>query len=204
MNSNNIDEHSKTIRKESIIYFAQKLKKKYKFLKNILYIHLIITLIDLFLILLFNKYLLSLVNCLVILIIMFSTIYSLFIFKQHNFEYVNYLIYWSTVRVMYIELISLILFYLDMIYILFYNVIKDVEKLLSFFDKNIFKIVFVLIFFICYLILNLTFPIVVIMNINEVKKNIKDLGTAKGESYESLPSDDNIINDNNINISNKL
>ena len=135
---------------------------------------------------------------------MFSTIYSLFIFKQHNFEYVNYLIYWSTVRVMYIELISLILFYLDMIYILLYNIIKDVEKLLSFFDKNIFKIVLVLIFFICYLILNLTFPIIVIMNINEVKKNIKDLGTAKGESYETLPSDDNIINDNNINISNKL
>jgi hypothetical protein len=105
---------------------------------------------------------------------------------------------------MYIELISLILFYLDMIYILFYNIIKDVEKLLSFFDKNIFKIVLILIFFIGYLILNITFPIITIMNINEVKKNIKDLGTAKGESYETLPSDDNIINDNNINISNKL
>ena len=204
MNSNNIDQHSKTIRKESIIYFAQKLKQKYKFLKNILYIHLIISIIYLFIIILFNKYLFTLVNCLVILIIIFSNIYSLFVFKQHNFEYVNYLIYWSTVRVMYIEMFSVILFYLDMVYILLINIIKDVENLLSIFDKNIFKIIFALIFFISYLILNLTFPIIIIMNIGEVKKNIKDLGTAKGESYESLPSDDDIINDNNINVSNKL
>ena len=51
------------------------------------------------------------------------------------------------------------------------------------------------VFILCYFILNLGFPIVIVSKLFQVKNSVKELGQAYGESYDSVPTVDPTLNE---------
>ena len=184
MNSNNKENE---IRKDSINYYNNKLQKTYINLKKMIVLSLIVILIDIITIFILPDIFACYFNIISVIVIIISSILCLYFFR-HNFMNVSFNIYIQAKRVLILESFILGLFYIDMFYILLFKVLLDFEKLLYLFEKKISEIFIIIILFIIYLVLNLSFPIFVIFKLTEIRKRIKDLGAAQGEHYDQIPN----------------
>jgi hypothetical protein len=179
--------NSKEIRKDSIIYYNNKLQSTYINLKKAIYTSFIAIFIDTITIFILPDIFACYFNIISVIVIIISSILCLYSFR-HNFMHVSFNIYIQAKRVLILESIILGFFYIDMFYVLLFKVLLDFEKLLYLFEKKISEIFIIIILFIIYLVLNLSFPIFVIFKLTEIRKRIKDLGAAQGEHYDQIPN----------------
>jgi hypothetical protein len=192
-NNKNIYSHDKEIMEDSIIYFTQKLKKNNIEYHKYLYFSIGLYFIDL-IISYFDKQILhTKYNLYSLIIILSIAIIQAYSFK-HNFESISKEKYIFTQRIIYIYCFALILFLLNIIYIFFKIIFNQVDinniyqkRILNFFGFSL------LIFF--YIIINFIIPIIVLIQLISLKRNIKNLSAAKGEVYETVKiKDSQIIN----------
>ena len=182
-NKNN-SSHDKEIMEDSIIYFTKKLKQNNNDYHIFLYISICLYSLDT-IVWYFDKQILhTQLNLYSLIIILLTSISQVFAFK-HNFENISKDIYICTQRIIYIYSVAVILFSLNLLYIVFYEITYnnsvDYDKVyqqrnLSFYGFSI------IVFF--YVIINFVFPIIVLVKLVSIKTNIKKLSAAKGEVYE--------------------
>ena len=128
-------------------------------------------------------------NIISLLTIFISSIHQAFSFR-HNFENISKSLYIYTKRVMYVFIFIIVVYVINILYILI-NRIIDIESNYYFIkDKKLENI-----FIICYCLVNIFIPVFHLFRLISVKKGIKDLSSAKGEIYESGKIEDvEIIN----------
>ncbi len=179
-----ISSHDKEIMEDSIIYFTKKLKQNNNDYHIFLYISICLFSLDI-IVWYFDKQILhTQLNLYSTIIILLTSICQVLAFK-HNFENISKDIYVCTQRIIFIYSIAVILFSLNLLYIIYYEITYnnsgDYDKVyqqrnLSFYGFSI------IVFF--YVIINFIFPIIVLFKLISIKTNIKKLSAAKGEVYE--------------------
>lgn len=191
--NNNIISHDKEIMEDSIIYFSLKLKKNNNEYHNFLYVSIFLYIFDI-IIWHFDKQILHTnLNLYSILLILGMSIFQVYFFK-HNFETISKEIYFLVQRVIYIYSFSLFLFYSDILYTIFQIIINKRDNNIIYQKKIINFFGFPLIIFF-YIIVNLLIPIFILYELIKIKRNIKNLSAAKGETYENVKiKDSQIIN----------
>jgi hypothetical protein len=182
-NKNN-SSHDKEIMEDSIIYFTKKLKQNNNDYHIFLYISICLYSLDI-IVWYFDKQILhTQLNLYSLIIVLLTSISQVFAFK-HNFENISKDIYICTQRIIYIYSIAVILFSLNLLYIIFYEITYnnsgDYDK--TYQQRNLSFYGFSIIVFF-YVIINFAFPIIVLVKLISIKKNIKKLSAAKGEVYE--------------------
>ena len=200
-NKNNINEiknkniysHDKEIMEDSIIYFSQKLKNcnidYQRYLHFSIFLHVINLIVWYFDMSIFH----TSFNIYSILMILIIVILQTFLFK-HNFETISKSIYVLIQRMIYLYLFTLILFLMNMLYIIVLKILHNSDEN-NFYHKKMIKYVgFSLIIFL-YSFLNVTIPIILFIKLVSVKRCIKNLSAAKGEVYDTISVKDvQIIN----------
>lgn len=172
---------------ESIIYSTKKLNSRFKLLKYLLYCSFAIIVFDFICVITIPLIFLDIINIIALIIIFFSYLYCLFVFR-HNFEIISYDIYQSTNRVIIILIICLVLFYIDMFYLLLFKILLNFENLEDIIIQT-FKYIFIsIILFFFYFLLNIFFPFVIFYKLMQVKDSIKELGKAHEQSYDIIPT----------------
>ena len=184
MENKNNSSHDKEIMEDSIIYFTKKLKQNNNDYHIFLYISICLFSLDI-IVWYFDKQILhTQLNLYSLIIILLISICQVFAFK-HNFENISKDIYICTQRIIYIYSIAVILFSLNLLYIIFYeityNYSGDYDK--TYQQRNLSFYGFSIIVFF-YVIINFVFPIIVLVKLISIKTNIKKLSAAKGEVYE--------------------
>lgn len=185
--SQNVEEE---IKQSSVIYFTNKLKSRFGLLKKYLYSSYIIIGVDIILMIIFYKVFLTAINICSLLIIILFNILCYFIFR-HNFEIASYNIYKSTIKVIYFLIVIICVHYADMFYTLLFRILLNFNELFSYEDVSLGSTLAIIFGFFGYFIFNLSFPIVILFKLIEVKNGVRDLGLAQGESYDTIPSNDN-------------
>ena len=187
--------HDKEIKEDSIIYFTKKLKKNNIEYHKYLYISIFIFFTDL-IIWYFDKQLFhDYINLYSLLIILLISLIQIFFFKN-NFVSITKKIYVLTQRIIYLYILSIIIYLINLGFITYFGVIYHFGKKNHIFQYPMFNLNFfnfsLIIFF--YVIINLFIPIMVLMKLIEIKRNIKKISSAKGEIYETVKINDSQIN----------
>lgn len=187
------------VRQYTINYFAIKLKTKFLFLKKIIYCTFAVLSLDYFLMALVPSIFFNIINVISISILLFTSYYSLYVFK-HAFEVVSYKIYRQTIKVIFTLIASLVIYYSDMFYILIFKILYQFTSFFPLFERSFLEIFFGLFFFFVYLLLNLLFPIIILFKLFQVRDSVKNVGKAKGEDYDAVPTQDSDTPHNSIEI----
>lgn len=187
--------HDKEIKEDSIIYFTKKLKKNNIEYHKYLYISIFIFFTDL-IIWHFDKQLFhDYINLYSLLIILLISIIQIFIFKN-NFNSITKKVYVLTQRIIYLYILSIIIYLTNLAFITYFGIIYHFGKKNHIFQYPMFNLNFfnfsLIIFF--YVIINLFIPIMVLVKLIEIKRNIKKISSAKGEIYETVKINDSQIN----------
>lgn len=187
--------HDKEIKEDSIIYFTKKLNKLNTEYHKYLYISVIIFLTDI-IIWYFDKQLFhAYYNLYSLLIISVVTIIQIFLFKN-NFEPITKKIYISTQRIIYLYIISIIIYLINLAFITYFGIIKNYGNKKHIFKYPMFNLNFfdftLVIFF--YIFINIFIPAIVLIKLIAIKRNIKKLSAIKGEIYETVKINDSQIN----------
>ena len=170
-------------------FYSQKLKERFHFLKIILYCSFGVYVGDLILIFAFPKVFFCLINIFSIILVNLGSFFCLYIFR-HNFEFISYFIYKSTIRVIYVLFFMLFVHYADMFYLLLFQILlnTDEDGNSAIFEQTFAQVFFSIIGFFFYFMINLAFPVLIVYKILLVKNSVKDLGKAQGQSYDKVPT----------------
>lgn len=168
--------------KNSEIYFSEKLKLKFYSYQKCLFICLFIYIFDYLIWFISRKSLKDVINILALLFSLIYNLYCLYLFKD-EFDFVNNKIYNRIKTLIKINIIILILHYINLL-ILFIDkiIIENFDGLLHKIFPNNRKLK---IFYGIYLLVNFFFPAVTLFYLNGVKKSVNVVGTMKGEDYEA-------------------
>ena len=182
--TNNINRISN---EDSIAYFVKKLEnqkydyKVYSFCCFILYFLDLIICIK-------NKKFKFLYNQIILILLIISLISNLIIFR-HNFESFSQKIYESTKKLICIQLIILLFFYIDLFYIIFKKGLfkkgenDDIQSNMNFLMGTFMP-------YLIFIVANLIFPGFLWINLVIIKKSIKKLNYIKEEEYQVLKMGD--------------
>ena len=187
--------HDKEIKEDSIIYFTKKLNKLNVEYHKYLYISIIIFLTDI-IIWYFDKQLFhEYYNLYTLLIILGMTVVQIFLFKN-NFGSITKKVYVSTQRIIYLYIISMIIYLTNLGFLTYFGIIYNYGNKNHIFKYPMFNLNFfdftLIIFF--YIIINIFIPIMVLIKLIAIKRNIKKISSAKGEIYETVTINDSQIN----------
>ena len=190
----NVISHDKEIMEDSIKYFHQKLKNNNMEYQRYLYVSIGLYFIDIAISFFEKQILNTKYNLYSILIILIISLIQAIGFK-HNFNSISKEKYVFTQRIIYAYFLALFIFLLNIIYIIFFKMILNKEEN----HNNVFHIKMVKFYGISlmiyiYIIVNLIIPIIVLVKLITIKKNIKSLSAAKGEVYEAVTIKDSHIN----------
>ena len=174
-------------KKNSINNYNNILQSAYINLKKSIYASFIIIFLDIFTIFIFPDIFLCFIHITTIIIILFLSIVCIFNFR-YNFMHASFNIYSQSFRVLIMESIILGFFYFDMLYVLMIKFFIDFDKILFFFHKTYFNIFMIIISFTLYLILNLSYPIIIIYKVVEIRKKIQTIGVIKDGHYDNIPN----------------
>ena len=166
--------HDKDITEDSIIYFSNKLKQSNNSYKISLYISILIYIFDIIIWFISENILHNYFNLFSIIIILISSLYQAFKFR-HDFESISKELYNFIQKIIYIYNSIVILFLINVLYIIYFQIFKNTNN--SFFD---FPLIIL-----SYIGINVIIPIIASFKLLSVKKSIKNLSAAKGEIYES-------------------
>ena len=175
-----------------IIILNKKLQDKFYYLKTLLKIGIGISIFDFIIIFLIPKIFLCFFNILLILIIIINCFYCLYTFKNNNYEIIDNKIYNKVKKVIIIELTCLGVYYIDMLYILVVKIFIDFDNLLDLFELEFFNVIICILSFIFYIIINVLYPILIVIKLTEIKKNITNITKIKGQKYDMLSTNDNL------------
>ena len=188
----NIYSHDKEIMEDSIIYFSKKLKKNNIEYHKYLYASILIYIID-FIIWYFDKDVIhSKFNLYTLSLIFIIDSYQLYIFRQ-NCETISKNLYSISGKIIYIYSCIVTLFLTNMLYISFNILYNTGDNIYIFYHKKMFHFLALSMIIFLYIILNFTLPIIILVQLINLKGNIKNLASAKGEVYEPV-KDVKIIN----------
>ena len=187
--------HDKEIKEDSIIYFTKKLKKINVEYHKYLYISIFIFFMDI-IIWYFDKQLFhERYNLYSLIIILLVTLIQICAFR-HKFDSITKKIYVTTRRIIYLYFISIIIYITNLSFITYFGIIYHYGKKNHIFKYPMFNLNFfnfsLIIFF--YILVNLFIPIMVLIKLIEIKRNIKKISSAKGEIYETVKINDSQIN----------
>ena len=182
---NNNLEHSKEklspgkiITKDSLIYFSGKLKSRfYKFQKS-LFICLFIYILDYIIWFISKKHLKDLINIFSLLISLISNLYNIFLFKD-EFNVITRTFYKNINKGLITIIISLIIYYINLIFIFSDKIIK--KNFDGLFAKIFPNNKGLQMFYGIYLIVNFVFPALTLLYLLGVRKFAKILRIVKGE-----------------------
>ena len=187
--------HDKEIKEDSIIYFTKKLNKNNIEYHKYLYISIVIFFTDI-IIWYFDKQLFhEYFNLYSLLIILGMTIIQIFLFK-HNFETITKKVYIFTNRIIYLYIVSIIIYLANLTFITYFGIIYNYGKKNHIFKYPMFNLTFfdfTLVLFL-YIVTNISIPIIVLVKLISIKRNIKKISSAKGEIYETVKINDTQIN----------
>ena len=175
-----------------IIILSKNLQKKFIYLKKLLKWGFGISIFDFIIIFLIPKILLCFFNILLILIIILNCFYCLYSFKNNNYEEFNNKIDKKVKRVISIELTCLGIYYIDMLYILVVKIFLNFDNLIDLFELEFFNIIIYILSFLFYIIINVLYPILIVIKLTEIKKNINNITKIKEQKYDILSTNDNI------------
>ena len=187
--------HDKEIKEESIIYFTQKLNKINAEYHKFLYISIIIFLTDIAIWYFDKKLFHENFNLYSLLIILGMTLLQIISFKN-NFGEITKKVYVLIQRIIYLYILSIIIYLTDLAYITYFGIIHNFNKKNHIFRYPMFNLTFfdftlVLLF---YILINTSIPIIVLIKSISIKGNIKKISSAKGEIYETVKINDTTIN----------
>jgi hypothetical protein len=186
--------HDKEIKEDSIIYFTKKLNKNNIEYHKYLYISIVIFFTDI-IIWYFDKQLFhEYFNLYSLLIILGMTIIQIFLFK-HNFETITKKVYIFTNRIIYLYIASIIIYLANLTFITYFGIIYNYGKKNHIFKYPMFNLTFfdfTLVLFL-YIVTNISIPIIVLVKLISIKRNIKKISSAKGEIYETVKINDKLI-----------
>ena len=186
--------HDKEIMEDSIIYFTQKLKNNNMEYQRYLYVSIGLYFLDIGICYFYKQILNTKYNLYSILIILFVSLLQAFAFK-HNFNSISKERYVLTQRIIYLYCIALIIFLLNIVYIIVFKlVLNPEENNYNAFQKKSVNFFGISLMIFTYIIVNIVIPIIVLVKLITIKKNIKSLSAAKGEVYEAVKIKDSHIN----------
>ena len=186
--------HDKEIMEDSILYFTKKLKNNNMEYQRYLYVSIGLYFIDIGICYFYKKILNTKYNLYSILIILFVSMIQAFAFR-HNFNSISKKRYIFIQRIIYLYFFALIIFLLNILYIIVFKILLNPEenKYYIFQIKMVDFFGITLMIFI-YIIVNFIIPIIVLVKLITLKRNIKNLSSAKGEVYEAVKIRDSHIN----------
>ena len=186
--------HDKEIMEDSIIYFTKKLKNNNMEYQRYLYVSIGLYFLDIGICYFYKQILDTKYNLYSILIILLVSLLQAFAFK-HNFNSISKEIYILTQRIIYLYCIALIIFLLNIVYIIVFKlVLYPEENNYNVFQKKLANFFGISLMIFTYIIVNIIIPIIVLVKLITIKKNIKSLSAAKGEVYEAVKIKDSHIN----------
>ena len=168
----------KDFRKNSILYFTNKMKLKLKYIKLLIYMCLVLYLIDLIMILIFPYIFYHIINILAIFLKIVSLSFIFFSLKN-KYENISMLEYKLIKQIIIIESIVSIIFYIDLIYIIMHNIIHMNNVFLKIFERSIAEITILIFSIIIYILVNSIIPLNFFTKIIDLKNNILDFDYEK-------------------------
>ena len=168
----------KDFRKNSILYFTNKMKLKLKYIKLLIYICLVLYFIDLIMIIIFPYIFYHIINILAILSKVFSLIFIFFSLKN-KIENISKLEYKLLKQIIIIESIVSIIFYIDLFYIVIHNIIHMNKMFLKIFERSIAEITILIFSIIIYILINFIIPLNLLTKIIDLKYNILEIDYEK-------------------------
>ena len=175
-----------------IIVLNKKLQDKFFYLKTLLKFGIGISIFDFIIIFIIPKIFLCFFNILLIIIIIINCFYCLYIFKNNNYETIDNKIYNKVKKVIIIELTCLAIYYIDMLYILVVKIFLNFDNLLDIFELEFFKVIISVLSFIFYIIINVLYPILIVIKLTEIKRNINNITKIKEQKYDKLSTNENV------------
>lgn len=179
---------SSLINKETKEQKEKRLKKQIKYLKIYIILQFIIGISDFVCVGVFPKIFLNIFNVIALILILILDCYMYRQFqlgaKEVNKQYYKYI-----KKIILIVSIIIGIFFLDMIYEI---IIQMLINSLIEFDSN--EIFIWIIFILLYVVLNISFPVLIITQLTDIKKNIKQIGKLKGKDFSLTSS--NYVNSN--------
>ena len=155
----------------------KRLKKQIKYLKIYIILQFIIGISDFVCVGVFPKIFLNVFNVIALILILILDCYMFRQFqlgaKEVNKQYYKYI-----KKIIFLVSIIIGIFFIDMIYEI---VIQMLINNLIEFDSN--EIFLWIIFILLYVILNISFPVLIITELTDIKKNIKQIGKLKGKDF---------------------
>ena len=187
--------HDKEIKEDSIIYFTKKLNKINAEYHKFLYISIIIFLADISIWYFDKKLFHENYNLYSLLIILGVTLIQIIAIKN-NFGEITKKIYILIQRIIYLYILSIIIYLTNLAYITYFGIIHNFNKKNHIFKYPMFNLTFfdfTLVLFL-YIVTNISIPIIVLVKLISIKRNIKKISSAKGEIYETVKINDTQIN----------
>jgi hypothetical protein len=179
---------SSLINKETKEQKEKRLKKQIKYLKIYIILQFIVGISDFVCVGVFPKIFLNIFNVIALILILILDCYMYRQFqlgaKEVNKQYYKYI-----KKIILIVSIIIGIFFLDMIYEI---IIQMLINSLIEFDSN--EIFIWIIFILLYVVLNISFPVLIITQLTDIKKNIKQIGKLKGKDFSVSSS--NYVNSN--------
>ena len=200
-NSINLDKdkitysHDKEIKEDSIIYFTKKLNRNNIEYHKYLYVSIVIFLTDIIIWYCDKQLFHEFYNLNSLLIILGVTLIQIFLFR-HNFGTITKKVYVSTQRIIYLYILSIIIYITNLALMTYFGIINNYGNKKHIFKYPMFNLNFfdftLIIFF--YILINLLIPIMVLIKLISIKRNIKKISSVKGEIYETVKINDSQIN----------
>ena len=187
--------HDKEIKEDSIIYFTKKLNKINTEYHKFLYISIIIFLADIAIWYFDKKLFHENYNLYSLLIILGVTRIQIIAIKNNCGE-ITKKIYILIQRIIYLYILSIIIYLTNLAYITYFGIIHNFNKKNHIFKYPMFNLTFfdfTLVLFL-YIVTNISIPIIVLVKLISIKRNIKKISSAKGEIYETVKINDTQIN----------
>ena len=187
--------HDKEIKEDSIIYFTKKLNKFNAEYHKFLYISIIIFLADIAIWYFDKKLFHENYNLYSLLIILGVTLIQIIAIKS-NFGEITKKVYILIQRIIYLYILSIIIYLTNLAYITYFGIIHNFNKKNHIFKYPMFNLTFfdfTLVLFL-YIVTNISIPIIVLVKLISIKRNIKKISSAKGEIYETVKINDTQIN----------
>jgi hypothetical protein len=79
-----------------------------------------------------------------------------------------------------------------MLYILVVKIFLNFDNLLDIFELEFFKVIISVLSFIFYIIINVLYPILIVIKLTEIKRNINNITKIKEQKYDKLSTNENV------------
>ena len=157
-------------------------KNQLFFLKIYIIAQLVIDIFDLFFVVIFSRIFLNIFNIIALFLIFFLACFMYKEFKLSEKE-INRQYYKHIKKIIILVGVIMGIFFLDMMYEIIVEML--INNLIEFDSSDIFMWTLFILF---YVVANITIPVLIIMQLTEIKKTIKQIGKLEGKDFSLTTS----------------